>query len=68
MIPARAKVVFQDALELPESERASHLDAVCGSDAELRRRVEELLAAHEADHEVLDAEPRFHLARRLPRR
>jgi serine/threonine protein kinase len=39
--------IFLAALEQPSSAaRAAYLDAVCGSDADRRRRVERLLAAH----------------------
>jgi serine/threonine protein kinase len=39
--------VFTEALERTDpAERSAYLDRACGGDAELRRRVEELLAAH----------------------
>ncbi len=39
--------IFTEALARPEpAERAAYLDGACGGDAELRRRVEELLVAH----------------------
>jgi serine/threonine protein kinase/formylglycine-generating enzyme required for sulfatase activity len=39
--------VFLAALELPNvGQRSAYLDTVCGADTELRRQVEELLAAH----------------------
>ena len=41
--------IFIEALNKTNAvERAAHLDAVCGEDDALRRRVEKLLAAHEA--------------------
>ncbi len=40
--------IFQTALALPAAERAAYLDAVCGDDHELRKRVGRLLALHEA--------------------
>ena len=48
--PARAKALFLEASDLgsPE-ERAAYLDRECGGDAELRARVEVLLAAHDGD-------------------
>jgi serine/threonine protein kinase/formylglycine-generating enzyme required for sulfatase activity/predicted alpha/beta-hydrolase family hydrolase len=46
--PERDIEVFNAALELPTAERAAYLDQVCGGDAALRRRVEELLQASEA--------------------
>ncbi|MGL4552959.1 MAG: serine/threonine-protein kinase, partial [Gemmataceae bacterium] len=43
--PARAKSLFLAISELPPAERADYLDRECGSDADLRDRVEALLAA-----------------------
>ena len=46
--PARAKALFLDALERPDpAERLGFLDRECGEDADLRRRVDQLLAAHD---------------------
>src|SRR5438067_1022175 len=43
----RANEIFADALELPApADRGALLDRACGGDAELRRQVEALLAAH----------------------
>lgn len=42
---ARIKSVFGEAIETPEPERAALLDRTCGSDPDLRREVERLLAA-----------------------
>src|SRR5262245_6488784 len=39
--------LFGEALELEASERAIFLERVCGGDEDLRRKVEDLLAAHE---------------------
>src|SRR3954451_10825101 len=51
----RAKDVFLDAVEFTvPGERAAFLDAACAGDAELRRRVEALLAAHERPESLLD--------------
>jgi tetratricopeptide (TPR) repeat protein len=48
------KAIFTAALALPEGpERDAYLDAACGSDAGLRRRVEELLAAFARASDVL---------------
>ena len=48
------KAIFIAALDHePGAKRAAQLDAACGQNAELRRRVEDLLAAHERAHEVL---------------
>jgi len=41
------ETIFHLALEKPSSERAALLDDVCEKDADLRRRVERLLAEHE---------------------
>ena len=41
----RVRSLFDAALELPEAARPHYLDTACGSDVELRRRVEVLLAA-----------------------
>src|SRR5438067_12614638 len=47
--------IFVAALEkTTPAERAAYLDAVCRDDADLRRRVEKLLAAHEAAGGILD--------------
>jgi serine/threonine protein kinase len=43
----RERAVFMAALDIDASqERAGYLDAVCGPDAELRRRVDQLLESH----------------------
>ena len=47
----REEVLFALALEKPAAERAAFLDAVCGGDAALRRRLEALLAAHDEPDE-----------------
>ena len=48
------KAIFIAALDHePGAERAAYLDAACGDNADLRRRVEALLAAHERADEVL---------------
>ncbi|REJ86075.1 MAG: hypothetical protein DWQ30_00195 [Acidobacteria bacterium] len=44
---ARAHEVFNDALDLAENEREIFLRRACGDDEPLRRRVEELLRAHD---------------------
>jgi len=49
------RAVFVEALEKTSPrERAAYLEAVCHEDAALRRRVEKLLAAHEAAGGILD--------------
>jgi hypothetical protein len=48
------KAIFTAALELPEGpERDAYLDAACGSQAGLRRRIEELLVAFARASDVL---------------
>ena len=50
--------IFVEALEKTSpTERAAYLEAVCGEDAAGRRRVEKLLAAHEAAGGILDRPP-----------
>src|SRR5215468_10474434 len=45
---ARVKSLFLEAAELADpAERAAYLERECGGDAELRQRVEALLAAHD---------------------
>src|SRR5262245_51455516 len=51
---ARAKDIFLAASELPQGERAAFLDRACAGDAELRRRVGALLAAHDDAGSFLD--------------
>ncbi len=47
--------IFSEALRKGSSqERAEFLDAACGSDAERRRRIEELLASHAQSNSLLD--------------
>src|SRR5207249_183071 len=41
------KDVFLAAAERPATDRAAYLDAACAGDADLRRRVEALLKAHD---------------------
>ncbi len=49
-----AKAIFTAAQELPPgSEREGYLAEACGGDAELRRQVEDLLAAHGQTSDVL---------------
>lgn len=44
-----AEEIFDEAVALAVKERIAFLDRVCGVDSELRRRVEDLLAAHEEE-------------------
>ncbi|WZO98828.1 tetratricopeptide repeat protein [Isosphaeraceae bacterium EP7] len=46
--PRRVKALFNSALDLPDlAGRSAFLDRECGDDDELRRRLDELLAAHD---------------------
>jgi eukaryotic-like serine/threonine-protein kinase len=50
--------LFNEALERTDPAlRAAYLDRVCGHDAELRRRLEELLSAHQAAGRFLLPDP-----------
>src|SRR5437879_4823077 len=50
----RLETIFNDAMEITApGERAAFLARACGDDAELRRRVEALLAAHDNTGDVL---------------
>ncbi len=61
--PRRVKELFNAVLEIPEqADRAGFLDRECGSDRELRQRLEALLAAHERPASELERP----LAGRLP--
>src|SRR2546430_13744088 len=44
------ETIFAAVIAWPPEERVACLDQACGSDAELRRRVEVLLNAHAASH------------------
>ena len=56
--PNRAESLFHRALELSPAARAAFLTAECSGDAELRGRVERLLAEHERQQSfVLDTPP-----------
>src|SRR5205823_12949771 len=51
---SRVETIFNQAMELPAPrERAAFLDRACGDDADLRQRVEALLAAHDGTEDVL---------------
>jgi serine/threonine protein kinase len=53
----RDVAIFTEALELPAGERAAYLERECGSDADLRRRVEALLKSHESVGDFLEDSP-----------
>ena len=48
------ETIFSQAIEKPENERSAYLDHACRDDAELRRRVEALLAAHDSPDSFLE--------------
>jgi hypothetical protein len=54
MNPSREEAILALALLKPAAERAAFLERECGEDAALRRRVEELLAAHESSDPFLE--------------
>jgi hypothetical protein len=52
--PSRIEAIFNDAVEMATpAERAALLDRTCSGNPDLRQRVEALLAAHDAAHDVL---------------
>jgi serine/threonine protein kinase len=53
--PQRAKSLFLAALDHASGERAAFLDEACAGDAELRRRVERLLQAHDRPDSLPEA-------------
>jgi len=53
--PRRVKELFVAALDLPDVQaRKGFLDHECGADAELRQRLDVLLAAHDSPHSALN--------------
>jgi hypothetical protein len=53
--PRRVKELFVAAVELPvDPARQAFLDRECGDDAELRQRLDVLLAAHDAPHPAVN--------------
>ena len=57
--------IFDEALEIPAERRATWLESRCRGDANLRREVELLLAAHETES-PLDGPAAAHLASLVP--
>jgi hypothetical protein len=49
--------VFTEAIKLPRDQRAAFLDKACGKDADLRRKVEALLSAHDRVGNFLEEPP-----------
>ena len=65
--PRRVKALFQAALDLPDpAGRPAFLDRECGGDDELRRRLDELLAAHDHPAGRAGAAPRGRAPSRSP--
>ncbi len=50
----RVRAVLEGALERPEAERSSLLDAACGSDRELREEIESLIAYEDRAERFLE--------------
>ena len=46
--------LFVEAIQLPVAERAAHLERVCGTDEQLRQRIERLLKAHDQAGDFLE--------------
>ncbi|MGA2870344.1 MAG: serine/threonine-protein kinase, partial [Verrucomicrobiota bacterium] len=53
----RDVIVFSEAINLPEAERAVYVERECAGDADLRRRVEALFQAHEKAGDFLCEPP-----------
>ena len=53
--PIRLKQIFLQAMELSSpTERAAYLDAVCADDADLRRKMDNMLRVHDRPGHLLD--------------
>src|SRR5258708_20659972 len=52
--PNRDVEIFTEALAVPRAERLAYLERACGSDDELRRKVEVLLESHERVGDFLE--------------
>ncbi len=55
--PNREEAIFDGALQLPPDKRAAYVEAACGDDGELLRRVQVLLGAHEKAGKFLETPP-----------
>jgi eukaryotic-like serine/threonine-protein kinase len=53
----REEAIFDGALQLPSDKRAAYVEAACGEDQELLRRVQVLLEAHDKAGKFLDPPP-----------
>src|SRR6266536_1650938 len=56
-VPKQDVMIFAEALDLPLSERAAHLDRACAGDEKLRQRVEGLLLTHDQAGGFLERPP-----------
>ena len=52
-MPSDAADIFERAIALPSGRRSDFVDRICGHDEELHRRINDLLAAHEAQRGFL---------------
>jgi hypothetical protein len=55
--PEREVAVFTEALRVPMQERSAFLERACAGDADLRRKVEALLGAHDRIGSFLEEPP-----------
>src|SRR5215471_141398 len=60
-----AGAIFDAAIELPQQQRAAFLDKACPGDSALRKRVEALLAAHDAAGKFMDGPAQVPIAKTL---
>lgn len=49
--------IFTEATKVPRQERSAVLERLCGSDTELRRKVEKLLKAHDRLGDFMEEGP-----------
>jgi serine/threonine protein kinase len=56
--PSRDVAVFAEAIQLPVGARNAYLDLACGSDLELRQKVEALLKGYDVAGDFLEHSPR----------
>src|SRR5204862_5080848 len=56
-VPKQDVMIFAEALDLPLSERAAHLNRACAGDEKLRQRVEGLLLTHDQAGGFLERPP-----------
>lgn len=56
-LPNRDVEIFTVALQLPPDERSMYMDAACGGDEALRKKVEALLHTHDQVGDFLEASP-----------